>query len=1619
MEIVRKILIAGLVAGNSAAFAAGLADSPLSLKGSVPPNVLFSLSVEFPTAVQAAYSGNYTTDTKYLGLFDSGKCYTYDGGNGWFAPASTTADRTCDGLKWSGNFLNWATMTGLDEFRLAMTGGNRYKDSADLTVLERTYIDTHGSTGYFPNKSYSGTGFSPYPSLTIVNAQKGIQMTATAGGTDTINCVTPSPTSPYCGSLQSAANADTVYGCSAWTGDGSSGAPYKCTTFTGLPAGATATPNTTQETLSNPASDTVNCSSPSYSGGFACTLTMAGTSQTGSCGTWSGSGASNDPFKCTSFGAFGTSSFVAAATTSPSSFISTETSSVPTRVPASGTTRYTCTVATVSGVLRATCNLGNGLTATSTSSSGSPRSFSSWSIPGGSFVSGPSAYTSGSKVSCGGKQCYTQYDIAYTYNASQTTNVTRYYVPSYTGARGTLFSYVKDYNLTYSGALTYNVRVLVCDSTVGIEANCKAYGSSYKPTGVLQDNGDKMRFGVFSYYNSNDIDNAVMRSKAKYVAPEKYSPGGGTQANANKEWSVADGTLIADPDPSERSASYPSGSNPTRSGVINYINQFGRPAVLPASTATTYKGYDPVGKLYYETLKYLRGLSPTTDFYKNAAAATNDDFPIITAWDDPILYSCQKNYIIVLGDKNTHCDKRLPGAGHTSFGGAQCGGQGGRETADQGSLAETVPTGRGPGVNVSTWTNKLGNLQGDNPQNGRANANAGAGGNGSWHMAGLAYWAASNDIRTDNDNQSSTMGVQKVKTYVIDVEEGGPSNSSQFAMAAKYGGAEGFDANGAPLNSTYGSTADHTGQAFPSYPWPKTLLRASDPEKMITSVRSALSDIAAQIGSESALAQSSGDLRIGNGAYIYRAIFNSGGWLGDVQAYRINSNGTISDTPNWKASDRLPAANARRILTYNDGLTATGTSESTSNARKGTLFDATNAADFADANGNFSSRQRAFLNVNDVGVADAKGYERMTFLRGDRSNEGASGLGFRARLSVLGDIINSNPTYVAAPIEGLVGNGYNTFANGIASRRPMIYVGGNDGMLHAFDASANSNGTATATSGKELLAYVPSSVYSKLTQLTSRNYSHRYFVDGSPVVSEACFANCDVGNAHDPLWKTVLVGGLNAGGQGIYALDVTNPDAFGTAEPASTVLWEFTDFDDADLGYTFGRPVIRQMNNGKWAAIFGNGYNNAEADGRSSTTGRAYLYVVFLTGPSGSGQTWLPGTDYIKVELKSPTEPGTLPDSNGLSSPVAIDVEKDGMVDYIYAGDVKGNIWKVDVSSATTSDWKSALQSADASPVGLPLFTATTSAGAAQKITTGLEITKHPKGGYMVMFGTGSYIFNADPLPPFTTDSYYGIWDKADGTRVLRSSLQRQKVLASTSASGTTYYFLSRCQPNYTTDIVASNQIPEPGNPADTRPAFCPADIAFTNSGQQRGWVLDLPASGERVVSEPLLWGGVLTFTTLTPASNPCTGNTEGMEYNVHYLTGGQSPSPVFDMNADGKINASDYLPVTLPGSDTTVSVDAAARKLDGASETLLRFRLRTPDEPPEDPASPTVTVCPDFIPGWGCPSRMGPPKSCDGRYKDTSTAQTLTGTGSEISGDVPKCINAPSGRLNWRQIMQ
>jgi len=253
--------------------------------------------------------------------------------------------------------------------------------------------------------------------------------------------------------------------------------------------------------------------------------------------------------------------------------------------------------------------------------------------------------------------------------------------------------------------------------------------------------------------------------------------------------------------------------------------------------------------------------------------------------------------------------------------------------------------------------------------------------------------------------------------------------------------------------------------------------------------------------------------------------------------------------------------------------------------------------------------------------------------------------------------------------------------------------------LHGFNACivGVTPGCTSADAGKELIAYVPTTAYANLSRLTDKDYNanHRYFVDGSPMTG-------DVYDSATSNWKSILIGSMNAGGRGFFALDVTNPidtaqsaPTFTVANAAKLLLWEFTDSDDADMGYSHNltrinpltgqaRQIVKMENN-KWAVIVGNGYN--------SIAGKAVLYVLFVTG--GDDGTWTIGTDYVKLVAHTGS-------GNGLSTPAAFDSNGNGLIDTIYAGDLKGNLWKFDVSNSSTSNWNVALG-------GAPLFISGTS----------------------------------------------------------------------------------------------------------------------------------------------------------------------------------------------------------------------------------------------------------------------------------------------------------------------
>jgi type IV pilus assembly protein PilY1 len=642
---------------------------------------------------------------------------------------------------------------------------------------------------------------------------------------------------------------------------------------------------------------------------------------------------------------------------------------------------------------------------------------------------------------------------------------------------------------------------------------------------------------------------------------------------------------------------------------------------------------------------------------------------------------------------------------------------------------------------------------------------------------------------------------------------------------------------------------------------------ASDTATLKTAFDAIFTDILAKTGASSSAATNSTSLSANS--VVYQARFNSGDWSGQLLAKSISTAGIISGTADWDAGTLLKAkaAGDRKIITFgldtNDGIPFR----------------------WSDINALADTSAKDTLNADYLGTADGLGSDRVDFLRGGTG--GASAALFRDdREGKLGDIIHSTPQYVGPPSAGyndLEFSGYSSFASSQSGRTKVIYSGANDGMLHAFSVAT----------GEELLAYIPGEVFPNLSRLTALGYgtsvSHQYFVDGSPLVADAKVSST---------WKTVLAGGLMAGGQGVYALDITSPSTFSEANADNIVLWEFTDEDDADLGYTYFQPTdnlltnqsaqIAKMANGKWAVILGNGYNNSEADGNASTTGNAYLYILFLDG--GLNGTWTEGTDYIKID----TGKGSVATPNGLATPTPIDMDGDGDVDKIYAGDLQGNMWKFDVSDSSTGGWGLALTA------NKPLYSGSSS----KPITTAPVITVHPYGGFMVSFGTGKYMELSDTAST-GTQAIYGIWDEdanVNGT----GSLVEQEVIELQTHSGIEYRVNTDKEVNY---------------------------------DSKKGWYFDLPESGERMDVNPIIRNGRFVFVTRTPSNTPCEagGTSWLMEFN--YLTGGRLDVSPFDVDSDGVIDESDYVTINVDGDDINVPVTGTRTPTGGliATPTVLK----------------------------------------------------------------------------------
>ncbi len=1216
------------------AAAVPIADAPLLATSVVPPNLLLTLSVEWPTGVVAAYNDNLSTatgftcpgrsstygicyfdDREYLGYFDSKVCYLYDNTNEYFyrsSAATGTNLHQCSG-KFSGNYLNWATMHAMDEFRFTMTGGDRVTDTATETVIEKTFHNGQGGYGQFPIK----------------------RVRTTADGV--VPAVTPSTVSPF--------------------------------TYTNLYA----------------------------------------------------------------------------------------------RV-----------------------------------------------------------HNNGAAVSKSGVANSLGRVVQFSDASNFSTNLT-----------------------------TYLVRVKVCDGTAGYETNCVQYGSSWKPNGLIQDNADRMRFGVVSYLNDSTAarSGGVLRSAMKFVGQNNVIPNSLPAINANPEINT-DGTFVANPDPTEATA-----SGVANSGVINYLNKFGK-------TSESYKSRDTLSEMVYEGTRYMRNLSESTQYTAGMTTVMKDGFPVITNWTSKdqsiatnraIQYSCQKSFFVGIADSNTHCDVTIPGNSLTP------------STGDN-THCSTHPatySGTDSQVNITTLDNAVGAMENAAPNTpgaavtkyGTANlgtkfADYGLTQNdltttyrryNTFHAAGLAYWMNSSDILPDDASKAWTLGNQTAQSYWVDVRETGTSENppgNQLWLASKYGGYNNTGTAGALKTApTAVADFDENGDGTPD-----NYFTAERPDLLNRSLKLVFQDVLDKTYSGAGASISTQSLTSGGSSYEVR--YSSANWTGDVKGNTltlstdnpvtttVDEGGVPTETNVWSAQAKLAALaggtgwdTARRIVSYNGTV--------------GVPFRLSNAG------ANLTATQLGYLGAD----ATARG-KLIDYVRGKRTDEGST---FRVRTALLGDIVDSEATFVGAPSEPYADGfnpGFTAFkaTAAVASRTQMIYVGANDGMLHAFNAS-----TSVSDGGNEKWAYIPSFVLSgpsspatpQTDGLAARaalgNFSHKYYVNQTPTVRSVDFARTGTAptggfaTSLTPNWRTLLVAGMNKGGRGYFAVDVTDPAAATASELAAAgkVLWEFT---DADMGLTFGRPIVAKTRKYGWVVIMSSGHNNT-LGGVAANRGKGYLYIV-------NAQT---GALLEKIS----TNEGDATTPSGFA-PITGFVQdfKDMTVDEIYGGDLLGNLWRFDLTTAAGS--------ASAYPAPTKIATLQDSSGTAQPITTEpkIEIDKNRIDRW-VFVGTGNMLASSD-VSSTAVQTFYAIRDGSVTVPYTSSTLPGTVTFPSGRAS-----------------MVALT------NPV--------AGITKDNT-KPMGWYHDLTThsggAAERVINAPSANEGFIAWIGQKPSTDPCSPAISSYVYLVDYSTG-------------------------------------------------------------------------------------------------------------------------------------
>ncbi len=1142
---------------------------------------------------------------------------------------------------------------------------------------------------------------------------------------------------------------------------------------------------------------------------------------------------------------------------------------------------------------------------------------------------------------------------------------------------------------------TYNVRIKACDANVGLEENCKTYtdGSGkfwYKPEGLIQENAHRMRFGVMAYTNdpAKTRDGGVLRAAMKFTGP--VLPDG--TANPNAEFGL-DGLQLGITDPDGLA-----GGSVTKSGVINYINEF--------YVNDGYKSIDPLGELFYQCVRYYKGLDPTPETY--SGNPPNGGFPIIKNWSDPIQYYCQNNYIIAINDVFAWRDKRVPGTHFMQESDVPyfpLSGWGGLvdEWGEPSDASTFVDAASGAKIDVTFWTNKVGekeaidwrsfedpkdpndNYLKDNPvklgeilawhnsavkphQSERRNT---------YYAAGLAYYAHTQDLRAD------LQGKQTITTFMIDTQEYSKNplygDRNVLYLTGKYGGFIDTNNNG---EFDSGDTWDADGDKQPD-----NYVLASDPQKMVDGLKKAFAAIKDRFraGTAAAVAPVS---RSGEGA-VYQAFYEpkrsrgarTVSWIGTVQAFFLDSKGYLRQDDgdgvleNY-AADKVvesfidtssdpqgelkyyiytPVAGYENSMDLSDSSTYTRTAVLPTsisplwNAREEleTITDFSSNRSYSSS----STTQRYIFTWKDAdldGVVDSgetvdftpsvvdsgffphfdvdtetRADNIVRYVRGDDS----LGTSFRSRtidydgdndteVVRLGDIINSSPKVVGAPFENydvLYGDpSYADFRQKYANRRQVVYVGANDGMLHAFNggfydegakAFKKTLGSETAHElGAELWAYVPKNLLPHLKWLTIPNYQHVYYMDGPIKVFDAKVFTPDA--VHPGGWGTLLLAGMRYGG-GKRTVDVDNNGlGAGTDHDfySAYVLMDITDPESppkllaeihgssfSSMGFTLGEPsVVGFVDNAssvnEWYLVLGNGPDNLSA---STSSGSARIFVYDL-----KTRSFVNGFD-----------PYTTASANTfVGGSTSVDWDLDFLVDSVYFG------------------------------------TAGTSAGRLYKIDTGENATANATNW------TVTELLNAEaPImqkPSLAVDE--------DKRRWVYVSTGRLETVGDKTSTGQNYMYGikdasglgSSLQDVHNLKIYTNGKITDlNGNSVSGLKNFGALESRL-ESAAYKGWRRKLfapvsPATdpSERVVRNSTVFGGVVFTPSYTPNKDLCVGGGSSKLYALYYKTGTAHPNAILTTDS------SDQITVTVAGVSTSYDKvnDAIALGTGVSSEIKLQ----------------------------------------------------------------------------------